>query len=598
MTSKTSTGHDQIKRTAASKLVLRNPTAWEQSQKRRKAFIDLIRSGASIDEACAGVGVGRSAYKNWRLNDKAFAAMVDVARVGEGALERVWDGTHASFAKEFLDWDYAWHQMRAVESYESCPLGDIVITLWPPDHGKTATYENFASEKLAREPETARLTVTSESLTISKKILGKVRLRCEPDGPFPNYVRRWGPFKPPGGQSRAKTVAQPWSDQHFNVFKKRHSDERDYSMQALGFKSSIVSTRCTHLHMDDLQSTKTNQPKTSERVAQYVRQDCLTRTGEHGINTWACTRVAIDDAVGQIMDDDELAPLVHVIRFPAVKTDNTDPNNPVQIPLWPERYNLDQLDRMRKKAGPDIWDLSYMHMAGVAERNRTFDQETIDIAVSPLYSMLTSPDPDSIVYLNLDPALGGRNVVLALELEPKRVVVRWTREDVGFRQNEQIMGALKAVIDRMRMAGARVTDVVIEEMNFQKGLKNDDRLSALARSYGFNVRGHLSGWNKYSEDIGIPSMASSMRAGEIVLPYADDGVSQFQTDEMVRQLKSWKPGLRGSKVRMDYLMALWFGWILWQERFKAIPDTNTDSWQRQGLPWAPTQTGLLVPTGR
>lgn len=589
---------DPLKRTTlvARRAHAGSKTQWEQSAARRRQFVEAIEAGMDLDQACAHVSVGRSAYKRWREKFRDFAALVDVARYGQGAATLTWDGTHISFAQLYLDWHYAPHQLEAIQAYEQTPPGHILITLWPPDHGKTATYENYATEKLSTEPETTRLTVTSESLTISKKILGKVKNRLEPGGPFPKLVSKFGPFKPIEGQSRQNKMAQPWSDQHFNVWKKRTSDERDYSMQALGFGSSIVSTRSTHLHIDDLQSSKTAQPARSRALEKYVRQDCLTRTGEHGINTWACTRVSEDDAVGQVIDDDELAPLVKVLKFKAIRTDHATGE---QRPLWAERYSLDQLDNMRRKVGPDIWDLSYMHTPGTTDRTRTFTDEVIEPAKSKVHSLTTIPGPGTVVYVGLDPALGGINCVLAAEITPDgKLIPRWVKEQQRLRRNEEIMAELETVIKRMKMGGARVTDVVVEENNFQKGLRNDDRLKALERREGFVVRGHLSGVNKYDEDIGIPSLAGSMRAGEVIIPWADDPITQAEMGELVRQLRAWKPGQRGSKHRMDRLMALWFVWILWQERWKQPPASGPGQFKRQALPWSPTSSGLLVPSGR
>jgi hypothetical protein len=82
------------------------------------------------------------------------------------------------------------------------------------------------------------------------------------------------------------------------------------------------------------------------------------------------------------------------------------------------------------------------------------------------------------------------------------------------------MQELNAVVHRMNSHGARVTDVVIEAMNFQKGLSRDERLIEMQKHYGFATREHLTGWNKYDENIGVASMVTSFVKQEIELPWA------------------------------------------------------------------------------
>jgi hypothetical protein len=143
----------------------------------------------------------------------------------------------------------------------------------------------------------------------------------------------------------------------------------------------------------------------------------------------------------------------------------------------------------------------------------------------------------------------------------------------------------------------RVSDVVVEAMNFQRGLSRDERLMEMQRHYGFATREHLTGLNKYDEDIGVASMVTSFIKGEIELPWADDDLTRNEIGELIRQLKAWKPRARGSKLRQDRVMALWFIWILWRNRWKAenVGDVGS-AWQRD-VPWKGTRMGLIVPVG-
>jgi hypothetical protein len=585
----------RINSAAAKKRTLSPADARHQaSMAKRARVVELVKQGVPVIHAIRDpkVGVVYHTYEYWRRTDPIFRAQIDVARAGVDAVASEWTGSHAEFTAKWFGMQFSTFQALYLSELDAAPPGNIVMALWPPEHGKTTTFENYASEKLAIEPN-FRMTVASESITIAKKIVGRIRNRMEPEGPFPAYVREFGPFRPPTG-ARDATVAQPWSSQYFNVYKKSTHDERDYSMMALGYGSSIVSTRCDHLHIDDLQSTKTKND--TDKMEEWLRQDALSRPGEYGKTSIAGTRVAEDDIYERLADDPELDGILKVLRFRAIMTDYSDPDNPKEVALWPERYDLDQLDRQRRKVGQEAWDRNYMQNPGASRKDATFQDEHIDPCKNHLISLHHNPTHGSVVYVALDPALGGLNCVMAAEVKPNKLCIRAIREVGGLRANEQIMQELNAVVFRMNST-ANVSDVVIEAMNFQKGLSRDERLMEMSRHYGFAMREHLTGWNKYDEDIGIASMVTSFVKGEIELPWADDDITRNEIGELIRQLKAWKPRKRGNKLRQDRVMALWFLWILWRSRYKAAPSTDAAAQWTRNVPWAGTKSGLIIPIG-
>jgi hypothetical protein len=529
----------------------------EITKKRKERFIELVLEGCTIGEA------------------------VDLARSGQVMASPTYDGSVASFMHHYFKMELAWFHLAYYNEIESTPLGNILLALWPPAHGKTTSYENWATRQISLDAEW-RGTIASENLTIAQKILQRIKSRFEPDGPFPTLVRDFGPFRPQVG---ATSMAQPWGSTYFNVFRKSSHDERDYNLLALGRGSSIVSTRTDHLHIDDVQSTKTLGQ--TDAIEEWLRQDALSRPGEHGITTIAGTRVGEDDVYSRLLDDDELTGILKVVKFKAIITDIETGE---QRPLWPERYTMDQLERIRKKAGQESFDRNYMQAPGISNHNATFTSEMIDPCKNPLLSLHQPVPSNAIVYVSLDPAIGGVNCVMACEItRDGKMIVRRIREQSNLRTNEQIMEELNAVIGSVTLTGARVTDVIIEAMNFQRGLARDERLLDMQKHYGFALREHLTGINKYDENIGVPSMCGSFLRGEIVLPWADD--------ELTRQLRAWKPLKRGSKLRQDRVMALWFAWIVWQQRAKTDLGTDAASWTVKGVPWKGTKTSLIMPVG-
>lgn len=567
-----------------------------QAARSRERILELVANGASVMEALAGTNTTRGQYEKWRSRHPDWREALDQGRTAApaGAVDGE-DMGFAEFALRYFGMDYAPFQLDFIERMESLALGDILLALWPPEHGKTTVFENYASQKLAQIPE-LRFTVASGSQRIAAKITGRVRRRMEPDGSAKQYVRDWGPFAPQTGLGRKP--GQPWHDGFFNVYKKSTHDERDNSMQAIGRDSEIVSTRTDHLHVDDLQSVKTI--KLTDKLVEWFRQDALSRPGEYGKTTAAATRVGEDDVWGRLMEDEDLHGILHVVKYPALVT-NIETGE--IEPLFPQRYSMEQLDRMKRKSGQESWDRGYMMEPGLSGIDRPIDDDAIERSKDHGRRWDDAVVRNAQHIITVDPALGGYSCVMGWEIT-QYAKLRAVRLDEkrNLQSNEQIMDQIGRVHASIAGGGGRVTDVIIETMNFQKGLARDARLKEMRDEYGFRLQDHLTGWNKYDAGIGIASMAADIRKGDIQIPYYQDSDHRrtvVESDELFRQWKKWRNDmvLRGNKVRIDRLMATWFAWIWWQKRYKK-PTTEQESdtsWKRNGLPFRKTDVGLIVP---
>lgn len=566
-------------------------------------MIELVADGWMIKEALAhpDVGVTESAYRRWRSDDAMFAVNMNSARnlaTRTTDEDAPWEHDHQLFATRYFAMQYADFHLEFLHAIEQMEGGDMLLCLWPPDHGKTTVFENYASEKLALDP-SHRFTIASESFIIARKILKRLRDRMDLDSSLHQYIKDYGPFRMP---SAAGGIRQTWSSAMFDVWKKRETDERDFSVMAIGRGASIVSTRTDHLHIDDLQSTKTIDQ--TEAVSEWLRQDALSRPGENGITTIVGTRVGPHDIYRHLLNDADLldSGILKVLKFPAIRTDAA---TGAETLLWPERYTERQYERMKIKAGAEAWARNYMQEDGDERAERNFTTKVLDEAKAPLLSFEHPVPAGSTVMLGLDPALGGYNCVMACEATPSgKLVVRRIREITGLIANEQIMDEVVETIKTILPPGdryyANVSDLIIETMNFQKGLANDERLGEICDHYEIEMHPHLSGNNKYDPDIGISSMAYSFKRGEIILPWADDDLTRTEIGELINQLHKWKPGMRGKDHRIDRLMTLWFIWIKWQERRKRPVTQNkkTSEITRSGASWRASRSGLLVPSTR
>lgn len=574
-----------------------NTDRFEQGQARRAAFLEHFAEHKDITAACDHVGVAVTTYGKWRYRFPDFAALVDAAKPGGDPTDnlRVWTKGFAEFRRHYFGFESAWFHLVMIEAFETAPPGSITVINLPPEHGKTTLFEDYANYKLAVAPQ-YRFTVGSESATMSKKIVGRVRTRMGPSSSARQYVRDWGPFAPQIGRSD-----QPWGASHFNVFKKAGGgDERDYSMVGLGITSQIAGTRTDHLHIDDVQSL--NNLAQGPQIFEKIRQDWLSRPGRKGRTFLVGTRVGPDD-VFELADEafSGLGPLYRVILFPAIYrySDGT------VGPLWAYDeendvgHTMETLEAERAKAGEEAWARNWMQ-APLASKIKAFTDDTFEHAYQPLRSFLHAhpPQPHANYILTLDPGIApSKNVVTAIECHDTYMAPTVIDERTDRANNRDIALQIESVCQQVARNGARIIELVIETMAFQKGLETDPDIVALSKRFGFRIAPHLTGHNKHDENIGVSSMAGAFIGGSIQLPYGDEA-TRFEIDELVRQFKTWRPHVRGNRLRQDRVMGLWFGWIRWREL--ALNDTDVaegdDAFTYEGLPWAPTSSGLLAPT--
>jgi hypothetical protein len=579
-----------------------NRELYLEGEERRRQALTMASEGLRVPEICERLGITMQTFRQWRSRDQFFNAEL-TSRLSGARVFKTADPTtrwenFADFRKQFFDHDTPPHQAMIINALESTGPGDITLVLVPPEHGKTTLFEDYASMKLALDPE-YRITVGCEAQSLSRRILGRVKNRMDPYGPFKSFVHEFGPFVPEQASGRASQ--QVWAADFFNVNKRMSFDERDYSMVGIGFGSNIIGTRTDHLHCDDLQSTK-NLNKT-EQMMQTFQQDWLTRPGEHGITTINGTRAGDGDFYEALISEFEGESWFRVVRLPAIVTDQVTGE---KVPLWqynPESkarnkgYTMAQLDKIKRKVGPDAWSRSYMQdprSSGLG----TFTEEIVDRCLNyqrEFHADDLPAGPGAPIYIGLDPALGGVNCLFAWQVTPDKLYMVDLHEDVNLSRNEDIMIRLEMMIIRLQARGGRITDVVVEANNFQRGLARDERFKDLSEKYGFAMREHLTNISKYDADIGVPSMVSTFLKREIDIPYAPEEATRDIANQYRHQLLRWRPGVKGNILRQDQVMASWFPWIVWQQRRRTHPISGA-SFTSSGLPWKPTNSGLLVPT--
>lgn len=614
-------------------LPLQRATAKRVWDKRMRQYglLRAIEEHPSMKLALEVADVPLTSYHAWRQKDPEFAWAVDQVRavhesqlkhIGKAAKQsaamlardEIAEGkklTFAEFRKKWFRTDTPEFQQQIVDAYDSTELGKITMILIPPEHGKTTLFEDYAAWKLATDP-TYRFTIGSESQSMSRKILKRVQNRLDPEGPFPAFVTAFGPFVPQtvsntkrsrGDAASTRKTRQPWGQDYFSVYKKATDDERDYSMVALGIGSQIAGTRTDHLHIDDVMSL--NNLNQAADILQTIRQDWLTRPGQRGRTTINGTRVGIRD-VYELFEEELEEDLLTVIKMPALVTVFPIGSTKPQVrPLWPYDeetgwgWTMEMLDRQRRLVGESAWERNYMQKPQ-ASGDQTFNEEMLDRCDNPLRSVITKPNAeDGALAIGLDPSIGGVNCISVTQFGADKFRLLTAREDYGLASNAEIAAVIEEEIVRWSkpVDGVYVAEIVIEDAAFQKGLLQDDAFIALREKYGCTLRGHQTGgMAKYDANYGVASMVHHMELNHVEFPGADDVTTKKVMAEVKREFLAWRPYKSGKRLKQDRVMAIWFCYKLWAQRFRANSvesSQNASPWTGEGLGYDRTDVRVL-----
>lgn len=552
------------------------PIGSEQYAARRAAqemfLIELEKTGSTA-KALAACERTKSTLKMWLQRYPDFKSRYKITRerLAEAAVERVqaeargesWlpdDATawkragFGPFRKRFFNMDTPDFQLEMVHAYEATKPGDITMVLVPPEHGKTTLFEDYASMKLAVDPQ-YRFTVGTEAQPLARRILRRVSNRMRPDGPFPEYATIFGPMHPEDDRI-GRGNRQVFGADQFDVYFKRIGDERDYSMVALGATSQIAGTRTDHLHVDDITSMKNvNQ---TEGLLQTFRQDWLSRPGENGRTTINGTRVDVGDFYERLIE--EIGPeILTVIRKPAIVY---DVDLQQHVPLWPEKFTMENLRRIREKVGEEAWARNYMQQP-MAKTLSLMAEEVIDECKDPLIDVIDYlPGGESGMVLSCDPSIGGRNVWMVAEFTNDWLMPMWFEVEERLTAYDQIFATLYRLLRRFTSEGVQAQAVIFESVAFQRGLTEDRRLKELEVEFGFHTIPHLTGKNKIDPIIGVPAMPTSFRRGEVIIPWGGEQ-TQLMMQMFIDELMRWRPMKRGTELTQDMVMAFWFAWRWW-----------------------------------
>ncbi len=578
-------------------------------EKARLELLDLVRQGRPIVEALKVIGRSRSWYEEQRRQSSEFALAMDVARTGRSDLvsERRADIGFEEFSERYLG-TRVWPHMRNVvdllEGREPGWLPDGVLfepgtsglsrllVNVPPNHAKSMTVTiNYVTYRVAKDPN-INVLVVSKTQEQAKKFLYAIKQRLT----HPRYADLQVAFGPADGY---KATADQWAANKIYLGgEARDSGEKDPTIEALGMGGQIYGSRANLIVLDDV-VTLSNAGEWAKQQ-DWIRQEVASRLPPGGGQLLVVgTRVAPIDLYKELRNPehytDGRVPWTY-LAMPAVLEYKERAED--WVTLWPkseqplseadtpdedglfERWSGPRLSDVRNEVGPGKWSLVYQNL-DVAE-DAIFDPVCVRGSIQgmrkpgALVGGATGHplSPENFYrVIGLDPAMSGDTAAVAYAVD-RRTHKRYVM-DVHV-MTSPTPAAIRSLLREWTDA-YRPHTVIVESNAFQLFLTQDEEIRNFLATRGIAYRPHHTGNNKQDPEFGVASLAPLFgtkvnRDGQVAMKHAGDNLIELpsvQANEhvkkLVEQLITWQPGVRGSKLKMDTVMALWFCEIVARE---------------------------------
>lgn len=556
------------------------------AEQRKSKYLQALAQGLTVADAAAVADVHPKTPTRWAREDRKFKEARDgirksqrAAKVAEAREEggdeafTPLDGTFTGFRQTMFGWDTYWHQGQIIKAIENADPMELTLINVFPESGKTTLLVDYICYRIAKDPN-VRITYVSEGQDLARKVVGQVKTRMTRVDMYPEFIARYGPFhREDGADSDRK-----WTADAIQV-SKQSVDEKDWTLEARGWKSAISGTRADILLIDDLQSVRSKN--STDDMVDTIRQDFLSRVTQDGKVIVVGTRVAEDDVYNRLIELDLIS---EYVSLPAINHEGES--------LCPELWSAEKLEVKKKHVGLAVWARTYQQRPE-ADGKRAFDESAIkralrdDLGIHGLHTDGRSAIDGLFKVSSLDPALGGQNVLSTAAFDAERLVLLDQKVDDGLARNEDI---LERVEESARVFRPAV--LVVEKNALQRGIARDERLRQLAAKYGFRIHEHETGKNKTDPQYGIAQMPTDFIAGNVWIPNGTDEAKTMFA-EFLKQLRRWRPDVPTKALKQDTVMSFWFSWLQFDIRRRGSQSDARKTWKREGvrdfLRYAPRQ---------
>lgn len=559
-------------------------------------FVDLLAKGHTIGQAAKAIGVTEETYRYHRKRDSAFAARADAARSGSRNervdLDRSSVPDFPEFCERYLGMRLFWHQLQWFDILEGrAPRDlhpaqvyeprdpDLLCVNTPPEHAKSTTITRaYVAWRIYRDPN-VRIIIASKRAGLANQFLGAVKQILT----HPAYHELNEAFGPPAGWD---DESQRWAQDAIYVSDAvRDPQEKDPTVQALGIGGSIYGARADLIILDDC--VDNSNANDHEKQMHWLETEVMSRLVEGGKLILIGTRLAQKDLYGEILkasrkvdeenveadDEDEVGvtgwtyfaqpailegaekPSDIVTLWPRTNIPSNANSVPDADGLYPKHDGI-RLTRKRRVMSPERWARVYQQ-AQVAD-DQVFQPADVEACtegrrpgIIPSGTNLGRREGMHGLYVvaGVDPAAAGFTAITVYGVD----FATRTRHVID------VVNKARMQPDDMKQTIRDLTDLYnvkswrVERNAFQDFLVRDIELTQWMASRGVEWSGHITGKNKWDEELGVAAMASLFKARLITLPSPRTEALKA----MVEQLTTWSPDAP-KRQKTDIVMSLWF----------------------------------------
>jgi hypothetical protein len=453
-----------------------------------------------------------------------------------------------------------------------------LLVCMPPAHNKSTFYAvEFPTWRIMDDRD-VRIAVVQKNADEAKKTIGAVEQRLsdfdyydyliaklieQGDDPIVHPLRAWfpEPFKP-----LSRKVGETWGATAFRVAGRR-SGERDYSMQAFGVMGPIQGGRFDHVILDDVQDPReaSRFPVESAHKLQWLEDVILGRISDTQGLTILGNHFSDEDFIARVID---AHPEFDVVEYPALIPEDPDDPDSELVPLWPEYWTTEALEKKRIEVGPRTWSVTWMSDPSGSDEHATFRRPLLEAARNEELKLGELPLDVSDVFIGVDPAVAASGFCaivawgLCRKTKQRYLIDVFNRS--GMRTWDNVADAIIA-IGRPYAAELRLRSCVIELASTQESLVNHDRLRKQLASLGAKVKVYKTatgtGARSESDSFDITTIGGLFDESLITLPYGGTYEDRKRVDDYIDQLCAWRTDDEGHSIKhlkRDMVMATLF----------------------------------------
>lgn len=422
-----------------------------------------------------------------------------------------------------------------------------LIVVVPPEHLKTTLVsvaypmylfcEELHYRSIGQKHPPNRVAITSQTSGIARTMGWQFTQIATEQSEYAWLHDNWGPFR--NEDSRASR----WSDVRAYM-RWRSGEEKDPSIQWLGWTNQIQSARLTHWIGDDIDHP---EMAVSERK-QFLNKFDHTiqrRLGTQGRGFYVCTRVAEEDIPKEFLSRAERGHW-HMVIQKAVKDDGA--------PTFPEKFTAKYFDDVREEMRNDrLFNLVFMQKQSLG-RSATFQEEWIEKAKNrgtlvTLQSLRYTYKHQK--YGGLDPAVEGP----------------WAATILGYDRMTDHLTPIDILADKGGAYEAMEKAVFwLAEHQLRPGHIAVERQGGMSLFINPKLRDYLKKRNIALEEVqttgqglmdteyGLSALARYLQLDKFTIPWGDEETRRTFSP-LVDEMASYHPDSAAPK---DRLMSLWF----------------------------------------